>query len=483
MKLSRDVMSQQHSSSGNRGIKLLGVAITIAVLAMVLNIILPRDEPSLVTESTKARPSSVIAPLATPAGFMLQPTGKSQGYSLDKQSAAALPRDDFVFADARGLTLYTFDGDRPGQSNCVGECRESFQPVLAAPGDEPFGEWSIIARANGEQQWALRDRPLYTYIKDVDPGSIAGNSPAQTGAPRLDGAGRPVGGGYRGSFSGELAEPNVIPEGWKVAQFYPITGIELPPGLSVQEVADAAAFSLVDHRLHTLYVNSKPGPIEPDPDWIPLPAPMIAHAFGDFDVLDRNDGIRQWTWRGRGLYRYAGDLAPGYANGTATGENWIVAAVYRLFQPDGVSIEFTLKKGAVLAADGGLTLYRRDGHILQSGGGHNLRRGAPARPAVGRDIGTDPRCREPCADLWRPFLAPADEKGGGFWSVAKREDGAKQWVYQGYALWFHAGDDKPGDMNGHDTYDITVTHDATRMVDVGTPMDGGAALWWSIAVP
>ena len=67
--------------------------------------------------------------------------------------------------------------------------------------------------------------------------------------------------------------------------------------------------------------------------------------------------------------------------------------------------------------------------------------------------------------------------------MATRTDGSKQWVYQGYALWTYEGDKKSGDMNGHDTYDIFVSDEPTRIVDVGTPMDGGASLWWSIALP
>lgn len=38
-------------------------------------------------------------------------------------------------------------------------------------------------------------------------------------------------------------------------------------------------------------------------------------------------------------------------------------------------------------------------------------------------------------------------------------------------------------MMGHDMYDITLSHDPETLVDVGTPMDGAAALWWSVAVP
>ena len=40
----------------------------------------------------------------------------------------------------------------------------------------------------------------------------------------------------------------------------------------------------------------------------------------------------------------------------------------------------------------------------------------------------------------------------GFWSVLTRPDGAKQWAYQGYAMWTYDGDKKPGDMHGNDTF-------------------------------
>ncbi len=423
------------------------------------------------------------APFATPAGITLQSVGKSQGYSLDKQSAAALPRDEFVYADAEGMTLYTFDGGSPGQPNCLAACAESFPPVNAPASAAPFGHWTVIVSKEGTRQWALEGKPLHTYFKDVDPGSIAGNSPAQTGAPRLDGSGRKVGGGFRGAFKGEIPEPNLLPEGWQAAYFFPISDIELPPGVAVREIPDAAAFALVDHRNHTLYLFDYPVVSESDPAWAPFTAPLVARPFGDFGIIDRADGIRQWTWRDRGLYHNTDDPAPGYANGLADGGHGQVAAMYRLFQPAGVTIENTVTKGAVLAAHEGMTLYRRDGHILQSGGGHNLRRGAPARPAVGRDIGTDPRCGESCLDTWRPFLAPADAQSRGFWAVADRADGTRQWVYQGYALWFYSGDTTIGDMFGHDIYDIKLSHDPSGLVDVGTPMDGGAALWWSIAVP
>ena len=217
-------------------------------------------------------------------------------------------------------------------------------------------------------------------------------------------------------------------------------------------------------------------------DWAPLGAPQLAKSIGDFSFMTRDDGIRQWTFKGHPLYTYVGDRAPGYANGAGVDDRWTVAAVARYYFPETASIQNTPGQGRVLATAEGMTLYRRDGHILQSGGGHSLRRGQPARPAVGRDLGTNPRCVEDC-DEWRPFLAAEDAGARGFWNVKEREDGTKQWIYQGYALWTYAGDKKPGDMNGHDAYTVFMTHDANTAVDVGTPMDGSAALYWSIAVP
>jgi predicted lipoprotein with Yx(FWY)xxD motif len=428
------------------------------------------------------------APLVTPEGVTLQPLGKAQGYDLGKSTASAIARDQIAYTDLRGLTLYTWDRDPAGNSMCVGDCAAMFQPFLAEAHAQVLAGWSVITRADGRTQWALDGKPLYTYVKDVDPGSLAGDSPANFGAPRRNGLGVMVGGGYRGELKNEKDQSNPLPQGWKPALLYPIDHMKLPPGITVKEVPDAVAFVLVDHRAHTLYTFDDPREAEhcaavSCKRWQPLSAPQLAEPIGDFSAIDRGDGIRQWSFRNKPLYTYDGDLAPGYANGIGVDARWSVASVLRYYMPPTVSIRTTPVQGSVLATAKGMTLYRRDGYILQSGGGHSLRRGQPPRPAVGRDIGTDPRCGTECEKVWHPFLAPADAQPWGFWNVATRSDGTRQWVYQGYALWTYDGDRKPGDMNGHDTYDITVSDDPNRLVDVGTPMDGGAGLWWSIAVP
>lgn len=56
--------------------------------------------------------------------------------------------------------------------------------------------------------------------------------------------------------------------------------------------------------------------------WPPLRAAAGDRAAGDFGVIRRDDGQAQWAHRGRPLYRFAGDAAPGQANGEHAGAAW-----------------------------------------------------------------------------------------------------------------------------------------------------------------
>src|SRR5688572_27459202 len=59
-----------------------------------------------------------------------------------------------VFADAKGMTLYTFNRDQPGVSNCISNCLRTWSPVLAtsdAKADRPL---TLITRTDdGTKQW------------------------------------------------------------------------------------------------------------------------------------------------------------------------------------------------------------------------------------------------------------------------------------------------------------------------------------------
>ena len=80
-----------------------------------------------------------------------------------------------VYADSRGMTLYVFDKDEPGKSNCTGECAAKWPPLAAPAGSTAAGPFAPITRADGTLQWALDGRPLYLWVKDTAPGQMTGD--------------------------------------------------------------------------------------------------------------------------------------------------------------------------------------------------------------------------------------------------------------------------------------------------------------------
>lgn len=80
-----------------------------------------------------------------------------------------------VLTDAKGMTLYTFDKDSAGKSACNGKCATNWPPLMAAAGDESGNGYSTIKRDDGKMQWAYKDKPLYTWVKDKKPGDITGD--------------------------------------------------------------------------------------------------------------------------------------------------------------------------------------------------------------------------------------------------------------------------------------------------------------------
>jgi predicted lipoprotein with Yx(FWY)xxD motif len=66
-----------------------------------------------------------------------------------------------------------------------------------------------------------------------------------------------------------------------------------------------------------------------------------------------------------------------------------------------------------------------------------------------KDTGTGKSvCNGPCAKNWPPLMAAADDKPGGGWSIVTRDDGSRQWAYQGKPVYQWSKDQKPGDKTG-----------------------------------
>jgi predicted lipoprotein with Yx(FWY)xxD motif len=81
-----------------------------------------------------------------------------------------------AWVDAKGMTLYSFDKDTAVKSNCIDKCALEWPPLKAVKGSKPMGKWTVVARADGSDMWAYEGHPLYTFVKDLKPGQVAGDN-------------------------------------------------------------------------------------------------------------------------------------------------------------------------------------------------------------------------------------------------------------------------------------------------------------------
>ncbi len=81
-----------------------------------------------------------------------------------------------VLASKDGKTLYTFTKDAAGKSNCSGGCATAWPPFIVANPALAGGEFSIVMRDDGAQQWAFKGQPLYFFAGDTKPGEMNGEA-------------------------------------------------------------------------------------------------------------------------------------------------------------------------------------------------------------------------------------------------------------------------------------------------------------------
>jgi predicted lipoprotein with Yx(FWY)xxD motif len=79
-----------------------------------------------------------------------------------------------IYTDANGMTLYTFDKDEAGTSNCYDKCAANWPPLKADDGAVAMDEWTIIDRTDGTRMWAYEGHPVYTFVKDKKAGDMEG---------------------------------------------------------------------------------------------------------------------------------------------------------------------------------------------------------------------------------------------------------------------------------------------------------------------
>lgn len=60
-------------------------------------------------------------------------------------------------------------------------------------------------------------------------------------------------------------------------------------------------------------------------NWPPLLAPSTAQSIGAWHTITRDDGSKQWSYKGKPLYYWAKDSKPGDTTGDGVGNAWHVA--------------------------------------------------------------------------------------------------------------------------------------------------------------
>ncbi len=229
-----------------------------------------------------------------PAAWMTLPAGITV--------AEVLTAPGQVLTNAKGMSLYTFDGD-PNKDKAIAE---KWAPFAAPQVALPTGDFTVIGRDDGRFQWAYRGKALYTFKGDLELGDSNGKDIDKR-------------------FHVATVMRYFMPQ--EVA----IKKDERRGGLLVT-AADGKALYARDRASYggTGGHNSRGGArgnpatgqaiglsgcdAACEKTWLPLGAPNDAQPSGYWSVFVRGDGSKQWGYQGYALYTYANEK-PGEVTG------------------------------------------------------------------------------------------------------------------------------------------------------------------------
>lgn len=118
---------------------------------------------------------------ATIAALVAVTPAMAAGYGATAKKGAAMHEmsSDAMggrLMTADGMSLYMFDKDGDGKSNCYGKCAKEWPPMKAPANVTPSSHFSVIKRKDGTRQWAWMGKPLYMFDEDKVAGDIKGGS-------------------------------------------------------------------------------------------------------------------------------------------------------------------------------------------------------------------------------------------------------------------------------------------------------------------
>lgn len=169
-------------------------------------------------------------------------------------------------------------------------------------------------------------------------------------------------------------------------------------------------------------------------EWPPVLANADAKPVGDFTLITRKDGARQWAYDEHALYTSRLDKIPGDVMGATTresgGGNDGPATRRPAQAPSAIPPGFamlTTTNGRQLLTDKNFSIYSSD-----------------------RDGPNKSNCDEQCARTWIPMLAPVSARAQGDWSVFERSPGVYQWAFRKRPLYSYSLDYDIRSLKGSD---------------------------------
>lgn len=166
--------------------------------------------------------------------------------------------------------------------------------------------------------------------------------------------------------------------------------------------------------------------------WPPVLAENDAEPVGNWTIVARKDGTRQWAYEEQPLYTSVSDREPGDVFGGTTRRYGGDSPAIRVpvgppsMVPPGFAVK-TTSNGRLLTTDKNDSIYAFD-----------------------RDAAKRSQCYGPCTRTWRPVLAPELAIAQGEWSFLERSPGVQQWVYRGKPLYTYALDEHSWSLEGSD---------------------------------
>lgn len=166
--------------------------------------------------------------------------------------------------------------------------------------------------------------------------------------------------------------------------------------------------------------------------WPPALATKRDRPVGNWTLIERPDGRRQWAYDGAALYTSVRDRRPGdVLGGDSYPRDGDAPAVRVPIQPQvdvpaGFGVSTTLR-GRLLHTARGFSVYAFD-----------------------RDTPKHSACDAACEKVFVPIRAPAAARAHGEWSIFTRASGERQWMFRGRPLYLHADESRVRSLAGSD---------------------------------